>query len=137
MSQSQENFWTEGRKDRKVEGQTLIHRTLLATACGPIMMKNDTCIEGIKKQIVLFFCNMCPKKKQIDILPFLFSFVVFFIGFSFFFIIIYFSDNYFFQRQLYIIHDKLYITSLINLNSRCGSISYIFHDKLNVLNSVK
>ena len=39
MSQSQENLWTEGwkdgRKGRRKKGQTLIHRTLPATAGGP------------------------------------------------------------------------------------------------------
>ena len=35
MSQSQENFQTEGWKDRKTERRTLIHRTLPATAGGP------------------------------------------------------------------------------------------------------
>ena len=43
MTQSQENFWAEGwkdgrmgrQKDENMERQTLIHRTLPATARGP------------------------------------------------------------------------------------------------------
>ena len=37
MSQSQENFWAEGWKDGMTDGRTLIHRTPLATAGGPII----------------------------------------------------------------------------------------------------
>ena len=32
MSQSWENLWTDGRTDRRMDGQTLFYRTLLAEA---------------------------------------------------------------------------------------------------------
>ena len=40
MSQSWENLWTDGRTDRRMDGQTLFYRTLPAEAGGPIMKLN-------------------------------------------------------------------------------------------------
>ena len=60
MSQSQENLWTEGQKDRKTEGwkdrktegQNLIHRTLPVTAGGPINICQGQNIMPLQKKIV-------------------------------------------------------------------------------------
>ena len=62
MSQSQESFRKEGRKDKRTEGQkdgqTLIHRTLPATAGGPIKTKLKTIHwilhHGIRNGLIYF-----------------------------------------------------------------------------------
>ena len=37
MTQYRENLWTDGRTERRTDGQTLLYRTFLAKARGPIM----------------------------------------------------------------------------------------------------
>ena len=75
MSQSQENFWTEGRKegkkDRRTEGwkdgQILIHRTLPATVGDPISISqcnNGLFTKNNKNQNFLLQCNIFFSKSN-------------------------------------------------------------------------
>ena len=41
MTEFQENAWTEERKDGQKDGRTLFHRTLPATARGPIRFQTS------------------------------------------------------------------------------------------------
>ena len=56
MSQSQENFRTEGRKNRQIP----IHRTLLAMARGPIKDLNEEKIIGSFYEKELWLSKLRP-----------------------------------------------------------------------------